>query len=144
MSRELAVAMVGVLFIVQICRGDDKPIAASETDHRLAVAKRDAARKAYLAWWANYRDRAGPGEWVYHWSKRWLRAENDLATGHDDQLAAYQAHLERMRELEGIVSRLQQAKAGLATIDELSSTRYYRIEAEIWYRIEIKAGGQGH
>jgi hypothetical protein len=133
MNRELAVALVAALIAVPICRGDDKPIPAPGTNHNLAVAKRDAARKAYEAWWANYRDRAGPGEWVYLWSKRWLRAENELSSRHDDQVAAYQAHLERMRELEEIVSRLQRARPGLATIDQVSSTHYYRIEAEIWF-----------
>jgi hypothetical protein len=98
----------------------------------MAIAKRDAARKAYEAWWANYRDRAAPGEWVYLWSKRWLGAEKELASQHNDLVAAYEAHFERMRELEGIVSRMQRAKPGLARIDELSTTRFYRIEAEIW------------
>jgi hypothetical protein len=133
MRKELAVTMLAALLAVQICRADDEPSNASDADHHLAIAKRDAARKAYEAWWANYRDRAGPGEWVYIWSKRWLRAEKELSSQHDDQVAAYQAHLERMRELEGIVTRLQRARPGLATIDQISSARYYRIEAEIWY-----------
>jgi hypothetical protein len=134
MKREVALAMIAVLFSVQICRADDKPMTTSSPEHSLAVAKRDAARKAYEAWWANYRDRAAPGEWVYLWSKRWLRAENELSSRPDDQVAAYQAHLERMRELEGIVTRMQRARPGLARIDELSTTRYYRIEAEIWFQ----------
>jgi len=133
MSRELAGAILAGLLAVQICRAGDEPITASAADHTMAIAKRDAARRSYQAWWANYRDRASPGEWVYLWSKRWLGAEKELSSRHDDQVAAYQAHLERMRELEGIVSRMQQAKPGLARIDELSTTRYYRIEAEIWY-----------
>jgi hypothetical protein len=124
--------MLAGLLAIQICGADDEPISGSGTDHNLAVAKRDAARKAYEAWWANYRDRAGPGEWVYLWSKRWLRAEKELSSRHDDQVAAYEAHLERMRELEGLVSRLQRARPGLATIDQVSSSRYYRVEAEIW------------
>jgi hypothetical protein len=133
MSKEVVLTMVAGLLAVQICRAGDKPISDSSAEHNLAIAKRDAARNAYEAWWANYRDRAGPGEWVYLWSKRWLRAENEFSSGHDSQVAAYQAHVERMRELEGIVSRMQRAKPGLARIDELSTTRYYRIEAEIWY-----------
>ncbi len=132
MRRMVAVATIAVLFSVQACRAHDEPMTTSNAEHNLAIAKRDAARKAYEAWWANYRDRAAPGEWVYLWSKRWLGAEKELSGRHEDQVAAYEAHLERMRELEGIVYRMQRAKPGLARIDELSTTRYYRIEAEIW------------
>ena len=61
MTKEMSLAMLAVLFAVQVCRGEEEPITASGDNHALAVAKRDAARKAYEAWWANYRDRAGPG-----------------------------------------------------------------------------------
>jgi hypothetical protein len=142
MRKEMVLTLLAGILAVQISRADDGPTNSSVADHNLAIAKRDAARKAYLAWWANYHDRAGPAEWVYIWSKRWLRAEKELSSKEDDQVAAYQGHLERMRELEGIVSRLQRAKAGLARIDEISSTHYYRVEAEIWY-VESKHQSQG-
>jgi hypothetical protein len=143
MRRELAVAVLAGLLAVQISGADDKQMTASGAEHNLAIAKRDAARKAYEAWWANYRDRAAPGEWVYLWSKRWLGAEKELTTRHDDLVAAYEAHRERMRELEGIVTRMQRAKPGLARIDELSTTRYYRIEAEIWFEKSRKENQSG-
>ena len=67
---------------------------------------------------------------LYRWSLRWLEAERELSDQQADQVAAYQAHFERMRDLDRIIRRLH--GSGQTTIEEASATEYYRVEAEIW------------
>jgi hypothetical protein len=97
---------------------------------KLAVQKRDAARRTYEVSWANYRDRATSQENVYRWSLRWLEAERQVSDKPADEVAACKGHLERMKDLESLIHRLQQA--GLTTIDEVSAAEYCRAEADIW------------
>ncbi len=97
---------------------------------RLALQRRDAARRTYETAWANYRDRRGSDDLLYRWSIRWLDAERQLSDRPSAQVAAFQRHWERMAELERLVRRVQ--RAGQATIDEISAAEFYRTEAELW------------
>ena len=97
---------------------------------QLAVAARDAARKTFETIWTNFREGRAPDENLYRWSLRWLDAERQLSDKHDDQVAAFKAHWERMWELEKIIRNVR--RSGQATIDEVSATEFYRVEAEIW------------
>jgi hypothetical protein len=97
---------------------------------RLAVQRRDAARRTYEALWLDYRERRASEDLLYRWSLRWLEAERELSDQQADQVAAYQAHFERMRDLDRIIRRLR--GSGQTTIEEASATEYYRVEAEIW------------
>jgi hypothetical protein len=97
---------------------------------KLAVQRRDAARKTYLVLWTNYREGRAPEEVLYRWSLRWLEAERQLSDKPADQLAAFQGHWERMRDVEGILRKLQ--GSGQVTTDEASAVEYYRVEAEMW------------
>ena len=96
---------------------------------RLATQRRDAARKTYEVMWANYRDRRVADEVLYRWSLRWLEAEQKLSDRQTDQVVASKAHLDRMRELEKLIRNIQ--RTGQVTIDEVSASEYYRVEAEI-------------
>jgi hypothetical protein len=118
--------LAGVLSPVSL--GADPEPASAVT--RLATQRRDAARRTYEAMWANYRDRRAGEDTLYRWSVRWLEAEKFLSDQPADQQAACKAHYERMRELERIIRNLQ--RSGQATIDEVSATEYYRVEAELW------------
>jgi hypothetical protein len=80
--------------------------------------------------WTNYREGRAAGEVLYRWSRRWLNAERQLSARPADQVAALEAHLQRMRRLEALVQKVQ--RSGQTTIDEISATEYYRVEAEIW------------
>jgi hypothetical protein len=97
---------------------------------RLAVQRRDAARRTYEALWLDYRERRASEDLLYRWSLRWLEADRELSDQQADQVAAYQAHFERMRDLDRIIRRLH--GSGQTTIEEASATEYYRVEAEIW------------
>jgi hypothetical protein len=103
---------------------------AAEALARLAVQRRDAARRTFETTWANYRDRRVSDDLLYRWSVRWLEAERQLSDKQTDQVAAFQAHLERMAELERLIRRVH--RAGQATVDEVSGADFYRTEAELW------------
>jgi hypothetical protein len=97
---------------------------------RLAVLRRDAARRTYEVKWLNYRERRASEDALYLWSVRWLEAEKQLSDQPADQVAAVKAHYDRMRELDRLIRKLQ--AAGQTTIDEVSAAEFYRIEAEVW------------
>jgi hypothetical protein len=107
---------------------------------RLTKERRDAARRAYLTAWANYRDGYVPEELVYRWSKRWLKAERAVDGSREGQVAAFRGHLDRMRQLESVVRKLQRVR--LSTIDQVSAAEYYRSEAALWLA-RAKGGKKG-
>jgi hypothetical protein len=112
------------------------PQAAPEGADKIAAltkAKRDAARRTFETVWIDYREGRGGMERLYWWSRRWMEAEQELAAKQKaDLVAAAQGHLDRMRELERIIRKLQEAK--VSTIDEVSASEYYRLEADLWVR----------
>jgi RNA polymerase sigma factor (sigma-70 family) len=63
-------------------------------------------------------------------SLRLLEAERELSTRREDQIAALENHRKRMAAIE----ELNQARydAGRIPIQDLSQSKYYRIQAEIW------------
>jgi RNA polymerase sigma factor (sigma-70 family) len=63
-------------------------------------------------------------------SRRLLQAEVESSQKRPDQIAAYEAHLKRMKEAE----ELNQARfnAGRIMVQDLAQSTYYRVEAEIW------------
>ncbi len=130
--------LAGILTAAPLWAEPDQDRAAQVT--KLATQRRDAARKTYEVWWANYREGRAPAEVLYRWSYRWLQADRQLNPKPADQVAAYQGHWERMRDLDRVVRRLQ--RAGIITIDEVSSAEYYLAEAELWLLEAKGKGGQ--
>src|SRR5262249_25367116 len=63
-------------------------------------------------------------------SKRLLEAERESSPKRADQIAACEAHLNRMKEIENV--NRQRFNAGRIGIQDLAESTYYRIEAEIW------------
>ncbi|HMC64674.1 MAG TPA: sigma-70 family RNA polymerase sigma factor [Gemmataceae bacterium] len=59
-----------------------------------------------------------------------LTAKRELTDNKADQLAAYQAHFKRMKEIEKTCK--EQFDAGRIPSQVLGQAQYYRIEAEIW------------
>jgi hypothetical protein len=104
---------------------------------QLAVQRRDAARRTYQVMWANYREGRASEELLYRWSRRWLEAEKQLGKRPADQVAACRGHLERMRDVERIVRKLQ--LSGVTTLDQVNSVEFYRVEAEMWL-LQAKEG----
>jgi hypothetical protein len=112
-------------------------VAAYPEPDPMLVEQRDAARKTYETVLANYRDGRSSEELLYRWSKRWLRAEQQLSDRPDDRIAAAAAHLDRMIELERFVQKLQ--TSGQITIDVVSACAFYRAEAAQWLAQARKA-----
>ncbi len=141
MNRVLFVLplLLGALAAGPLPADQDQDTAAQIA--KLATQRRDAARKTYEVWWANYREGRAPAEILYRWSYRWLQAERRLVPQPADQVGAYKAHWERMRDLDRVVRKLQ--RAGIITIDEVSSAEYYLTEAELWLVEAKEKAGKG-
>jgi WD40 repeat protein len=112
---------------------DDAPNMNAAADvKKLAKARVDAARKAYD--YAAMLLKAGsPGaklEYSYTWSVRWLNAQRDMSSKHEDHLAALNAHLQRMQELARVTKALIETGGG-SPLDSVAAD-YYLTEAEFW------------
>jgi hypothetical protein len=98
-----------------------------------AKARLEAARKVYEVYLDRYK-RGEPqplnAELLYRWSRRWLEAQQELATKKGDKVAAVEAHLTRMRWLEELLRRMH--KSGVAATFDVAGAEFYRLEAERW------------
>jgi hypothetical protein len=104
-----------------------------ETEATDAEALLEAARTAYQG--HLQRGRIDPAlgndpEYLYRWSRRWLEAERALGRTKEKRVAAYTAHLERMRTLEARQKEL--VKQHLAARHALAEAKFFRIEAGQW------------
>lgn len=110
---------------------DDKP--APEPTPELAAlykSRLEAAQKAYQM--LAKRVEAGAAndvEGMYRWSQRWLDAQRDVSAKKEDQIAALEAHLGRMSELEKLAKNF--AKAGQGLAQDAFAAEYYRADAEL-------------
>jgi hypothetical protein len=104
----------------------------------LLKARVAAAEKAYQGEWdglgqtrrvGNVLSWVGQPENVYTWSVRWLKAQQDLSSKHEDQVAALEAHLKRMTELQKQVKMLSKDLVPRFKEDE---AEWYRLEAQLW------------
>jgi hypothetical protein len=128
--RRHLLALVLLTFVATAAWAIEPP-AALKVPRTLLKARLDAARRTYDVLARNFIESRPPlGELVYRWSCRWLDAERDLSAAKSDQVAAYRAHLVRMRELEKVA--LDRYRERYSTIDEASAAQFYRLEAEIW------------
>jgi hypothetical protein len=71
----------------------------------------------------------GKPEDVYTWSVRWLKAQRDLCTTHEQHVAALEAHLKRMTELQ---NRVKSVGKDLLSPRSESEAEWYRLEAQLW------------
>ncbi len=81
-------------------KSDENPPAAKNAptfDPREELVQ--AARSAYRATWEAYRAGHASAEQVDHASQKWMEAQDKVPSNSEAQVAAADAHLERMREL---------------------------------------------
>ncbi len=105
--------------------------AADEATAKQFRAKAEAARKTYEVFWKDYKEGLVPfTEVPYRWSRRWMKAELELLDAKADRMPTYQAHLERMRDLER--KARDRVRIKVSSIDELSAAQYYVAEATAW------------
>jgi hypothetical protein len=132
-SRRFLLGLAGVLAGggAALAAPGDAP-APSTAKARLALA-----RDAIEAVRANIgRGLFQPGERdpIYIWSQRRFEARLDLSSRKADRVAAAQEHLDEMKKVEEVVSRMHAA----GEIDRLArlEAEYRRLEAEGWLERE--------
>lgn len=64
------------------------------------------------------------------WSQRILEAELELANEHAARLAAYEAHVKRMQDVEQMSKK--HYEAGRLPLVGYSEAKFFRAEAELW------------
>ncbi len=121
----LLTLLLGLPGMTRAASVDNHEKTAALARERLAAAQHafDLVRKRYQAG-------QGTAEGFYCWSRRVLDSQKAVDPGQAKVRAALQAHLDRMNELEKIVTARNQA--GQLTADEVAAARFYRLEAEIW------------
>jgi hypothetical protein len=68
---------------------------------------------------------------LYRWSQRLLTAELELSDKKADRVAAYEAHLKRMKEVEDVIKmEVEGVKGSEGVADEVEG-KFHRLEAEI-------------
>jgi hypothetical protein len=104
----------------------------------LLKARIAVAEKAYHEAWeelgrtqrfGNVLILVGKPEDVYTWSVRLLQAQRDLSSKYEEQIAALEAHLKRMTELQ---KRVKMAVKDLLQPKAESEAEWYRLEAQLW------------
>jgi hypothetical protein len=68
---------------------------------------------------------------LFRWAERLLTAELELSDKKADRVAAYEAHLQRFKELEDEFKREVAGLEGSEGIADVAEGRFYRLEAEI-------------
>jgi hypothetical protein len=99
-----------------------------------ASARRDAARKAFELRLERRKVDLSVNfdpDYLRQWSRRWMKAEQEMAADKVGSIAAAEAHLGRMKKVESMTHAL--ANAGLsAAPDVVAAVEYFRLEAEDW------------
>ena len=99
-----------------------------------AKARVAVARKIYQGLVENLKQKESPEpqlldlEKFYLWSRRWMNAQREIAEKKEDRIAAVEAHLGRMKELEGIMKELYETEQ--IAVDKVWKGEFYRLEAE--------------
>jgi hypothetical protein len=123
-------SLVGILLfaLAFLARSDSAPVPDDSTKVPADLAKErvDIARKVY----EQLRDSKGNLEMQYTWSRRWLDAELARCKGKKDRIAAFKAHLERMKNLQKIAKEFWDKRSIGNT--EFEGAKFFPVEAEIW------------
>lgn len=106
------------------------PLQSSPKPSPLAEARFKAAARQFEEVWTFYRQSRTDSFLTYYWSRIVLEAQQDLSDAKVDQIAALEAHRERMKRLEALVLKVRKLGFGFST--DVGATAYYRIEAERW------------
>jgi RNA polymerase sigma factor (sigma-70 family) len=71
-------------------------------------------------------------EVIYRWSRRWMDAQHALSKTAGERVAAAEAHLKRMKDIEKAAQQLAELNLGGERFPSSSAAaaRYYRVEAE--------------
>jgi hypothetical protein len=104
----------------------------------LARARHEAAVKQYDETWAYYQQARIDSYQVYVWSRIILDCRRDMAKNAADRITALEEHLNRMKKLDALISRIR--RLGFGRSYDVGSAVYYRTEAEYW--LEVARSGK--
>ncbi len=96
----------------------------------LAEARYQASLKHYDEAWVYYQQSRSDALPLYFWSRLVLEAQGDLSDQQAERLAAFEAHLARMKKLEALVKKVRQLGFGRSI--DVTAVDYFRKEAEFW------------
>jgi hypothetical protein len=71
-------------------------------------------------------------ETLYLWSRHWLDAELAVASSAKEKLAAYTAHLDRLKPHRDFMAERLRLGVRNITTNKLNAVEYYVAEAEMW------------
>ncbi|HEX3447983.1 MAG TPA: hypothetical protein VHS97_06995 [Isosphaeraceae bacterium] len=104
----------------------EKPATVSP----LAEARYRAAVKQFDETWAYYRQARIDSYQVYVWSRLVLESRRAIAVKPAEQITALEDHLDRMKKLEELVTKIR--RLGFGRSYDVGASEYYRLEAENW------------
>jgi hypothetical protein len=113
-----------VFLLAPIGWGDEKRLA------ELAKARFETLNKAYDLLFARVQSGRAPLDMLRDVSVQLLQAHRDVNSRRENQLAAHEAHLRRMTEVEKIARQRAKVDAGLTGFLLLAEA--HRLEAEYW------------
>lgn len=125
----MVAGLILAAFVAGTTFAPSAPPEAKMPPWELAKARAEAARKAYESIEQEYLEGKATQEQVRDWSNRWMRAQQDISNKKPDQLAAIEAHVTRMRQLEKAALGRFQSRRGNAS--EVSAAEYFRVDAEL-------------
>jgi hypothetical protein len=89
----------------------------------------DAAKSAFAAEWKDFLAGRGNHEKSFVYSTAWLRAASALTTTKAERIAAYEAHLARMKQVQKPIATWYQA--GRVPIRDLLAANFFLADAEL-------------
>ena len=95
----------------------------------MAKAKLDCATRACQAVAQEFLEGKAKTEQVNMWSRRWMAAQREVTSKKADQVAAAEAHVNRLQQLEKAAKDKYDAKHG--PLSDVYSAEYHRLDAEI-------------
>jgi hypothetical protein len=118
--------------------------APAATDDRpdlkaLAQVRYQSAREVFDETWLMYKRKIQPEGAVYMFSQRLLLSQLDCAETIAERVAAYQAHLERMKKMQAMVLKLRDL--GFSKKFEIKELDYFVQEARYWHAKEAQRQG---
>ena len=116
-----------------------KPPAAPKADASVAELRVEAGVKAFDMAWLYYSENRVDSEKVYRWSLRLLVAQREVNPGRDAEVAACQAHLDRVGKLRTKIDRIR--RLGFGNSLDVLEANYYAREAEFWLE-RARVGGE--
>jgi outer membrane protein TolC len=121
---------VGVALVLLVALAGAVVAAGPSVLADLVQAKVKAAEAAYKAAAGDYQNGRSDAEKVYLWSRRLAEAQQELSGKKADQVAAVEAHGQRMKGLGKMAE--QRYRTGIAPRSEVLGAEFYNAEAALW------------